>query len=36
VGYCGALKEDGKLKLWFSGLSPQPYRWQIGYAEQIQ
>jgi predicted GH43/DUF377 family glycosyl hydrolase len=36
VGYCGALREDGKLKLWFSGLSPQPYRWQIGYAEQIQ
>ncbi|MCI0707107.1 MAG: hypothetical protein L0Y80_06475 [Ignavibacteriae bacterium] len=26
--------DDGALKMWFSGLSQSPYRWEIGYAEQ--
>jgi predicted GH43/DUF377 family glycosyl hydrolase len=29
VGYCAALQEGGQLKLWFSGLTSSPYRWQI-------
>ncbi len=36
VGYCSALKDNGKLKVWISGLVTQPTRYQIGFAEQIQ
>ncbi|HEY5615888.1 MAG TPA: hypothetical protein VIL52_07675 [Bacteroidota bacterium] len=28
------LRDGGKLRMWFSGLSVVPYRWEIGYAER--
>lgn len=34
VAYPSVMREGSKLKMWFSGLTRQPYRWQIGYAEQ--
>lgn len=34
VVYPAVIKESGKYKMWFSALTNQPYRWQIGYAEQ--
>lgn len=36
VGYSYAMKEGNTLRLWFSGLTAQPYRWQIGYAECLE
>lgn len=34
VAYPSVMREGSKLKMWFSGLTRQPYRWQMGYAEQ--
>jgi hypothetical protein len=36
VAYPSIMKEQGKLKIWFSGLTRQPYRWQTGYAEHVE
>lgn len=36
VAYGTALKENNRIKLWFSGLTAQPYRWQIGFAEHTE
>jgi predicted GH43/DUF377 family glycosyl hydrolase len=34
VGFPAVLMEDGKLKMWFSALTEEPRRYQIGYAEE--
>jgi predicted GH43/DUF377 family glycosyl hydrolase len=36
AAYVSAMKDDDKVKLWFSTLTPIPYRWQIGYAESVE
>ena len=36
VGFPAVLREDGKLKMWFSATVTNPQRYQIGYAEQVQ
>jgi predicted GH43/DUF377 family glycosyl hydrolase len=37
VGFPAVMRDsDGKLKMWFSGISTQTSRYQIGYAEQLK
>ena len=36
VGFPAVLRDEGKLKMWFSAILPSPPRYQIGYAEQVQ
>lgn len=37
VGFPAVMRDsDGKLKMWFSGLSTQTSKYQMGYAEQVK
>ncbi len=36
VGFPAVLRDEGKLKIWFSAIVTNPQRYQIGYAEQVQ
>ena len=36
VGFPAVLRDEGKLKMWFSAIAMNPQRFQIGYAEQVQ
>jgi predicted GH43/DUF377 family glycosyl hydrolase len=36
VGFPAVLRDEGKLKMWFSALTRDPYRYQIGYAEETR
>lgn len=36
VGFPAVIRDNGRLRMWFSGLCDSPPRYQIGYAEQMQ
>jgi predicted GH43/DUF377 family glycosyl hydrolase len=36
IGFAALLRDDGKLRMWFSGLSEDRSGYQIGYAEQVK
>ena len=36
VGFPAILRDEGKLKMWFSAIAQSAQRYQIGYAEQVQ
>jgi hypothetical protein len=36
VGLPAVIRDEGKLKMWFSALTTDPRRYQIGYAEETR
>lgn len=36
VGFPAVMRDNGVLKIWFSGVSSQASKYQIGYAEQVK
>ena len=36
VGFPAVMRDEGKLKMWFSALTADPRRYQIGYAEETK
>jgi hypothetical protein len=36
VGTPAVIRDDGKLKMWFSGLTDRYHGYHIGYAEQTK
>ena len=36
VGFPAVIRDEGKLKIWFSAITTNPRRYQIGYAEEAR